>query len=158
MALVINSDYQSHVYNLLVKEMREIGIHVTSYTVKYDNEVNNSFFNRARNMIAQFEFTCNEDQIEYMRPFAYIVNAEHKIKPPPVELFTEYGPVRLPDSLPKIEVEKEYRCVMMLTLTGGTMDNFLAQFREQTEKLRYAAYSKNFDEEVEDALTDEYNK
>jgi hypothetical protein len=107
--------------------------------------------------IMDITFVCKPEELAYMRPMIRDMRLFRVPIPSPVYVYgSETYDLTQPP--PRIEEETFCRCTLQLVMTGGSMQPWVDQFRDMTSKLRYKIESAQFDQEVEEELSDEYNK
>lgn len=167
MARITDPGYLPWVIDSIKKEFERVGVHVVNFNIENEHDTIYSLGNYhpigAREMRAKMtaSFTCNESEFKYLQPFCYHAEKTYikSIIPEDISLWGTGTGSHDAFHAAKSKIEIVYDCEMILHITGGGLDSFIDQFREQTDKLYEAMQSKAFDEEVEKLLTeDEYNK
>ena len=153
--------YLKHVTDVMRSEFDRIGITVTDFKTEAHHQHYHSISRASAidmGVKLSIEFVCDENQMKEMESLCHVARREHRRTPipPPVTLFGQEDIDAIYNM--EYEVETFYRCIMSLSVTGGSMNRFVEQFRKSTDKLFVKMESIAFDEEVTKMLTtNEYN-
>jgi len=160
--MAVTPNHIEEMYSLMVREFSYIGIKLTSMNINNPTQPP-SLIGQHSPMayshgypIMDLHFTCSPEQMEYLEIF--VSESTLRVEPvaPPAYI---HNPMYTDESQPtRYKISRVFDCVMQVTVTGGSVDPLIHSFRHETEKLRHAIESMEFDQEVEKMLTeDEYN-